>query len=364
MEKFLMQKPGNEITIRPLQPDDVRAIYDLLKPSFVIGDIPYDPGIELSMFSDWLARRNPEIHRFVAVADEEITGLPRLTHKSSPRLNHSGSIVIAARARSHYEETRQALLAAALDLADNWLNLYRLEVEVLNDSKIDIDYFQSIGFEVEGTRLIGAFRQGKWLDHICMARLRFNPQWSDSSQMTASVEADVKPVNPRRQIEDIEIRPARIGDAIAFYDMLCDPAICRTTLQLPSQEIRQTEERLMESHSWLHRFTAVADGEIVGSIILAEVQSRGHQHIARIGMKVHSAYWRLGIGSLLMISVTDLADNWLNTTRIELDVNTDNPAGIHLYQKFGSVIEGTKRLHGYGDGRWADSHFMDRIQKE
>ncbi len=359
-----MQKRGNEFTVRPFHPDDVQAIYDLFKRSSVIGDIPYDPGVEISMFSGWLARRNPGIHRFVAIADEETTGLLLLTHKSRPRLNHTGTIAMAAHSSRRYSESRQALIAAALDLADNWLNLYRLEVEVSTDSKTDIDYFQSLGFDIEGIRVMAAFREGKWLDHICMARLRFNPQLSKSWQKSASIGADSKPVNPRRQIENVEIRPSNIGDAIALYEMLHDPAICRTTLQLPSQEIWQTEDRLMESHSWLHRFTAVADGEIVGSIVLAEVQSPGRQHIARIGMKVHSAYWGLGIGSLLVKSVTNLADNWLKTTRIELDVNTDNPAAIHLYQKFGFVIEGTKRLHGYGDGRWADSYFMARIQKK
>ena len=81
-------------------------------------------------------------------------------------------------------------------------------------------------------------------------------------------------------------------------------------------------------------------------------------------MKVHPEYWGHGIGSRLMKSVTDLADKWLNTIRIELEVNCDNPAGIRLYQKSGFVIEGTKRFHGYGDGRWTDSYFMARIQKK
>jgi len=81
-------------------------------------------------------------------------------------------------------------------------------------------------------------------------------------------------------------------------------------------------------------------------------------------MKLHPDYWGHGIGSMLMKSVTDLADKWLNMIRIELDVNIDNPAGIRLYIKSGFVIEGTKRFHGYGDGRWADCHFMALIQKK
>ena len=363
MKESLMQEPGNEIAVRPLHPDDIPAIYDLLKHSLVIGNMPYVPGIELSLVSDWLAKRDPGVHRYVAVADEETIGLLILTHKMRPRLIHSGTITMAAHSTYRYEETRQALFAIALDLADNWLNLYRIDLEVSTDSKMEIDYFRSIGFEAEGTRVMAAYRDGKWLDQLFMARIRTISQWLESSEEATYVEPGSKPNKPRHHIERIEIRPANLGDANAIYEMMRNPAICRTTLQLPSQEIWQTEERLKDSNPWLHRFTAVADGQIVGSIALVQVQSPGQSHIARIGMNVHSDYWRLGIGSMLMKSVTDLADKWLNTIRIELDVNTDNPAGVHLYEKFGFVVEGTKRLHTYGDGRWVDSHFMARIRE-
>jgi putative acetyltransferase len=47
--------------------------------------------------------------------------------------------------------------------------------------------------------------------------------------------------------------------------------------------------------------------------------------------------------------------------RVELDVHTDNPGAIHLYEKFDFVVEGTKRLYSYGAGRWADAYFMARL---
>jgi putative acetyltransferase len=70
----------------------------------------------------------------------------------------------------------------------------------------------------------------------------------------------------------------------------------------------------------------------------------------------------MSIGTQLMDTVLDLADNWLNLKRVELEVNIDNPAGVRLYEKAGFVIEGTKRFHTYGDGRWADSYFMARVR--
>jgi putative acetyltransferase len=63
-----------------------------------------------------------------------------------------------------------------------------------------------------------------------------------------------------------------------------------------------------------------------------------------------------------MSTVVDLADQWLNLSRLELEVYTDNDAAIHLYERFGFEIEGTHRLHSYGDGRWSDSYFMARVR--
>lgn len=42
-----------------------------------------------------------------------------------------------------------------------------------------------------------------------------------------------------------------------------------------------------------------------------------------------------------MEAAVDLADKWLNLTRFELEVYTDNASAIRLYKKFGFTIEGT-----------------------
>jgi putative acetyltransferase len=78
-------------------------------------------------------------------------------------------------------------------------------------------------------------------------------------------------------------------------------------------------------------------------------------------MMVHPEFWGLGIGSLLMKAILEQAERRLGLTRIELQVHTDNVAGIRLYDNFGFVIEGTKRLHSYGDGGWVDTYLMARL---
>jgi putative acetyltransferase len=44
-----------------------------------------------------------------------------------------------------------ALMRAALDLADNWLGLRRLELNVHADNERAIALYRKFGFEIEGT---------------------------------------------------------------------------------------------------------------------------------------------------------------------------------------------------------------------
>ncbi|RME41865.1 MAG: GNAT family N-acetyltransferase, partial [Caldilineae bacterium] len=64
------------------------------------------------------------------------------------------------------------LMAAAIDLADNWLNLRRLELTVYTDNEPAIRLYRKFGFEVEGTHRAYAFRDGVYVDTLAMARVR------------------------------------------------------------------------------------------------------------------------------------------------------------------------------------------------
>ena len=78
-------------------------------------------------------------------------------------------------------------------------------------------------------------------------------------------------------------------------------------------------------------------------------------------MAVHDEWKGKGIGSALMKAVIEMADNWLNLKRLELEVYTDNTAAIKLYEKFGFEIEGTLRKHAFRAGKYVDSYAMARI---
>ena len=64
----------------------------------------------------------------------------------------------------------------------------------------------------------------------------------------------------------------------------------------------------------------------------------------------------------MMAAMIDLADNWLGLRRIELEVWTDNAPAVHLYEKFGFVIEGTARQYARRAGTFVDAYHMARLR--
>jgi len=68
-----------------------------------------------------------------------------------------------------------ALLKAAVDLADNWLNLLRLELTVWTDNEAAQRLYRGQGFVLEGTHRAYALREGRYRDVHAMARLHPSP---------------------------------------------------------------------------------------------------------------------------------------------------------------------------------------------
>ena len=79
-------------------------------------------------------------------------------------------------------------------------------------------------------------------------------------------------------------------------------------------------------------------------------------------MAVRDDWQGKGVGTELMRAALDLTDNWLDLSRVQLEVYTDNAAGIALYEKFGFEIEGTHRRYAFRDGGFVDAYSMARLK--
>jgi putative acetyltransferase len=161
----------------------------------------------------------------------------------------------------------------------------------------------------------------------------------------------------------IAIRSAEPGDYPALQRIHEQPKVIRGTLQVPYPSAESWRKRMADPQDGFRALLACVEQEVVGVISLHQlpIASR-RRHVGQIGMSVHDDWQGKGVGSALMQAVVDLADRWLNLTRLELSVFTDNTAAIGLYKKFGFKIEGTHEQYAFRDGVFADVYAMARVR--
>ena len=161
----------------------------------------------------------------------------------------------------------------------------------------------------------------------------------------------------------IHIRRATPNDAPALVRLYDAPRARWGTLQVPYTGEEQRRQRLVDIGPNDYPLVAEVDGEVVGQLTLHTNFGRARRrHAGALGMAVRDDWHGRGVGTALMAACLDLADNWLNLTRVELDVFVDNEPAIRLYTKFGFEIEGTMRRYAYRDGQYVDTYFMARLR--
>lgn len=165
------------------------------------------------------------------------------------------------------------------------------------------------------------------------------------------------------QVEGLQIRQAEPDDYAAIQEMFSSEKVYEGTLQLPYPSREMWRRRLAEPGDGTYHLVAVINDRIVGMISLHTFPNRPRRrHVGAIGITVHANWQGKGVGRALMQAVISLADNWLNLTRLELEVYTDNEAAIRLYERFGFELEGTLRQHAFRNGQYVDSHMMARLR--
>ena len=160
------------------------------------------------------------------------------------------------------------------------------------------------------------------------------------------------------------IRRAEPDDYKSMHQVWAGPKAVWGTLQLPFPSAELWRKRLAEPPEGTFNLVACAENEIIGQLGLYTFPNHPRRrHAGQIGMAVRDDWQGKGAGTALMQAAVDLADKWLNLTRLELDVYIDNEPAIRLYKKFGFVIEGTLVNYAYRDGQYVDTYTMARLRK-
>ena len=163
---------------------------------------------------------------------------------------------------------------------------------------------------------------------------------------------------------EFTIRRAEPSDAEGLHKIFCGPNVIRGTLQLPFPSVERWRKRLVEAPEGSFGLLACVQNEIIGQLSLFTFPNNPRRHhVGQIGMAVRDDWQGKGAGTALMQAAVDLADKWLNLTRLELEVYTDNEPAVRLYKKFGFVVEGTLLHFAYRDGQFVDVYTMARFRE-
>jgi putative acetyltransferase len=161
------------ISIRRAEPNDFEALYKIFTGPKVIWGTLQLPFPSKEVWRKRLAEPEDGKFSLVAMVGEEIAGHLGLgTDPNRPRRKHAGGIGMAVRDDFQGQGVGTALLQAALDLADKWLNLQRLELTVFTDNEPAVRLYKKCGFEIEGTLRRHSYRAGQYVDVYTMARLK------------------------------------------------------------------------------------------------------------------------------------------------------------------------------------------------
>jgi putative acetyltransferase len=152
--------------------DGVAAIYRDPEVTRQTTQLPF-PSVEI--WRKRLASDSERLVQLVALHEGTVIGNLGLEQFSRIRRSHAGTFGLGVALAWQGKGIGSKLLAAALDIADNWMNLHRVELTVYADNESAICLYRKFGFETEGLLRDYAVRDGVWVDVLSMARLRRSP---------------------------------------------------------------------------------------------------------------------------------------------------------------------------------------------
>jgi len=161
----------NELEVRHSRESDIEQIRTIYaEPSNYVGtlQLPFPPP---GLWEKRLGSLPEGSFSLVACRATEVLGqLGIKTHKN-PRRRHAAHLGMAVKESERRQGVGSALVAAAIDLAERWLAVRRLELKVYTDNVAAIGLYKKFGFVVEGTLRQYAFRNGEFADVHVMSRI-------------------------------------------------------------------------------------------------------------------------------------------------------------------------------------------------
>ncbi|AYF48937.1 GNAT family N-acetyltransferase [Pseudomonas fluorescens] len=167
-----MHAPEPHIVIQRFGETHLEGVAALYNDPAVCRQVLQMPFQSVEAWRNKLVTDNERRLQLVAVHGGEVIGQLGLEHYPRVRRAHVGSFGMGVAPAWQGKGVGSRLLAAALDVADNWMNLRRVELTVYADNETAHHLYRKFGFEVEGRMRDYALRDGVFVDTLSMARLR------------------------------------------------------------------------------------------------------------------------------------------------------------------------------------------------
>lgn len=168
--------PPGEVVIRPPTLDDAAGLAALFREESVLWGTMQVPTAPNERWRRRLATpERPSYWSLVAEVGGRVAGSAGLSPPVMPRRRHVSSLGMGVHPDFQGMGIGERLLVAALDLADAWLALERVELEVYTDNTRARRLYEKHGFVAEGICRSVVYRDGGYCDSVSMARLRPPP---------------------------------------------------------------------------------------------------------------------------------------------------------------------------------------------
>tara|TARA_B110001454_G_scaffold16145_1_gene14563 strand:+ start:50830 stop:51381 length:552 start_codon:yes stop_codon:yes gene_type:complete len=168
--------------------------------------------------------------------------------------------------------------------------------------------------------------------------------------------------------ESVVIRTADVFDARQILE-LSKTVVAEDIYQLLT--LKELDITVTSEENWIvsHRdhpnriiLVAEIDDEIVGLLDFSNGNRNRTAHIGEFGMSMAKAFRGQGIGTRLLQSLVDWAQENKTIEKINLTVHSDNQRARALYERMGFIVEGIKKNEiKYEDGHYVDAVLMGRF---
>ncbi len=161
----------SDIAIRPVRAEDAEVINEIRRQPRVMEFTTGMPSERIAGTRAFIEGLGPNAHVLVAETRGRVIGMAGL-HLGAGKRRHGGSIGIMVHDEFQGRGAGSRLMEALLDIADNYLGLIRVELEVLADNARAIAMYEKLGFVHEGRRRKDSFKHGQYVDVLMMGRVR------------------------------------------------------------------------------------------------------------------------------------------------------------------------------------------------